>query len=52
MGAHKSYKCSKGHILKDSNLYVRKNGTRECKKCSLIRGQARRETLRAQSNGG
>jgi hypothetical protein len=52
MGAHKSYKCSKGHILKDGNLYIRKDGTRECRKCSLDRGQKRRKALRAQPNGG
>ena len=28
MGALKSYKCSKGHILKGNNLYIRINGSR------------------------
>ena len=40
MGALKSYKCSKGHVLKGTNLYIRADGTRECRKCSLERVKA------------
>lgn len=43
MGALKSYKCSKGHILKGNNLYIRINGSRECRKCSLERNRKWRE---------
>lgn len=43
MGAIKSYKCSRGHILKDGNLYIRSNGTRECRKCSRERNRLWRE---------
>jgi hypothetical protein len=39
MGALKSPKCSKGHPLKGKNLYVRANGSRECRKCSLARSR-------------
>ena len=37
MGALKSKKCSRGHSLSGDNLYIRKNGGRECRKCSLNR---------------
>lgn len=33
MGALKSAKCSKGHRMRDPNLYYRKDGQRQCKKC-------------------
>jgi hypothetical protein len=46
MGAIKSYRCSKGHVLKDSNVYLRKDGTRECRKCSLIRSSEYRKIKR------
>ena len=39
MGALKSPRCSKGHRLAGKNLYLRKNGQRECKKCSLERSR-------------
>ena len=39
MGALKSKRCSRGHLLKDGNLYIRSNGTRECRKCSLVRSK-------------
>lgn len=39
MGALKSYKCSKGHVLRGANLYVCKNGSRQCRKCALERGR-------------
>lgn len=39
MGALKSYKCSNGHVLAGRNLYVRADGTRECRKCSLARNR-------------
>jgi hypothetical protein len=43
MGALKAYKCSKGHVMKEGNLYLRKDGTRECRKCSLARRKAWRK---------
>jgi len=43
MGALKSLRCSKGHLLKGRNLYLRKDGTRECRACSLARGRAARQ---------
>lgn len=42
MGALKSKHCSKGHRLTPENTYIRQNGQRECRKCSLRRGRARR----------
>jgi hypothetical protein len=39
MGALKSIRCSRGHLLKGANLYLRRDGTRECRKCSLERGR-------------
>jgi hypothetical protein len=39
MGAIKSMKCMKGHLLRGKNLYIRANGTRECKACSLARSK-------------
>lgn len=42
MGALKSKHCSKGHRLTIENTYIRQNGQRECRKCSLRRGRARR----------
>jgi hypothetical protein len=46
MGALKSYKCSRGHVLAGKNLYIRKNGTRECRKCSLQRAKIKREAAK------
>lgn len=43
MGALKSPKCSKGHLLKGDNLYMRKNGQRECKTCSNKRAKEFKE---------
>lgn len=40
MGALKSTHCSKGHALIADNLYQRKNGSRECRACSLERAKA------------
>lgn len=37
MGALKSTRCSKGHLLKDA--YVCKNGKRECRQCSKQRAR-------------
>ena len=44
MGALKSEKCSKGHPLAGDNLYIRKNGQRECAQCARERAmkQARK----------
>ena len=39
MGALKSLKCAKGHLLAGKNLYLRKNGQRECRLCSLKRSR-------------
>lgn len=39
MGALKSDRCSKGHALKDPNLYYRKDGQRECLKCKAERNK-------------
>lgn len=39
MGALKSPKCSRGHRLAGRNLYQRADGTRECRKCSLLRSK-------------
>jgi hypothetical protein len=39
MGALKSPKCSRGHRLAGKNLYIRANGTRECRTCSLLRSR-------------
>ena len=47
MGALKSYRCSKGHVLKGGNLYIRKDGTRECRKCSLARQKKWRQEKKA-----
>jgi hypothetical protein len=43
VGALKSFKCSKGHRLVEGNLYIRKDGSRECKKCSKARSKAKRK---------
>ncbi len=47
MGALKSLKCSRGHRLVGKNLYIRKDGTRECRQCSLIRSRKHKK-----ENGG
>lgn len=39
MGALKSKRCTKGHLLHGGNLYLKSNGQRECKKCSLERSK-------------
>lgn len=49
MGAIKAYKCNQGHVLKGGNLYLRKNGTRECRKCSLARQRKWREDRKKKS---
>jgi hypothetical protein len=46
MGALKSYKCSKGHRMVPSNLYIGSNGLRQCKKCAKARAQAQFEASR------
>lgn len=46
MGALKSSKCSKGHVLKAPNLYYRTNGQRECKKCKELRNAEIKEKRR------
>jgi hypothetical protein len=50
MGALKSYKCSRGHVLKGANLYMRKDGTRECRKCALERNRVWR-SMKADRKG-
>ncbi len=42
MGALKSPKCANGHLMKEPNLYWRKNGQRECKACKKKRNLAAR----------
>lgn len=37
MGALKSPKCSRGHAMKDPNLYYRSDGNRECRRCKTER---------------
>ena len=39
MGAPVKKKCRRGHALTKMNLYLRKDGTRECRKCSLVRAR-------------
>jgi hypothetical protein len=46
MGALRSKHCSKGHKFTPENTYIRSNGQRECRKCSLRRGLARRVAQR------
>lgn len=43
MGALKSDKCHNGHYFTGSNIYERKDGTRECRACSRARAAAARE---------
>lgn len=47
MGALKSTKCSKGHRMSGKNLYVRADGSRECRKCSLARSKKFYQSKRA-----
>jgi len=47
MGALKSPKCSKGHPMKDPNLYYRSDNQRECLKCKLKRAHDRRVKVKA-----
>jgi hypothetical protein len=37
MGAIKSKRCQRGHLMRGANLYTYSNGNRECKACSKIR---------------
>lgn len=46
MGALKSPRCSKGHKLAGKNLYIRKDGQRECRTCSLLRARAQSDRKR------
>lgn len=39
MSGKKKTHCKRGHKLIRKNLYIRKDGTRECKLCSLARGR-------------
>ena len=49
--AFKKFKCKRGHRLVGWNLYKRKDGTRECKRCSLMRvGKRDRELKRQRQN--
>lgn len=43
MGALKSAKCSRGHLMRDPNLYYTKSGQRQCLRCKLVQGKAYRE---------
>ena len=43
MGRKKRKACAKGHALTARNLYLRTNGQRECKTCSLARVRKSRE---------
>lgn len=47
MGALKSAHCSKGHPMKDPNLYYRKDGGRQCKACV-----AANDSKRKRKKGG
>lgn len=49
MGALKSSKCSKGHRLIEGNLYVRKDGQRQCRKCQMQRAALRRKEQRSKA---
>jgi hypothetical protein len=49
MGALKSKRCSRGHLLSPANTYLRKNGQRECRKCSLERSKQFQVEVRALS---
>jgi hypothetical protein len=54
MGAALKSKCKRGHRLAGWNLYLRKDGTRECRQCSLARTAKRdrqRRRLRMNNNG-
>lgn len=56
MGALKSSKCRKGHSLRGNNLYIRKDGTRECRACSNRRAtdhwkSTRSTTVRCSVDG-
>lgn len=48
MGALKSDRCSKGHSLKDPNLYYRKDGQRECLKCKAARNKEAEQVRKAK----
>jgi hypothetical protein len=41
-GAKMSH-CTKGHRLTPRNLYTRKNGSRECRECSIQRARKHRK---------
>jgi hypothetical protein len=48
MGAIKSKRCQRGHLMRAPNLYTRKKGQRECKACSKLRyRKARRKKAAA-----
>lgn len=49
MGALKSSKCSKGHLMRGPNLYIRANGQRQCKACIDIRNKAYEKKRKAES---
>jgi hypothetical protein len=49
MGAIKSKKCSAGHRMAGDNLYFRKDGSRECRKCAAARQKARRKRLKNEA---
>lgn len=50
MGALKSSRCSRGHKLSGKNLYIRTDGTRECRKCSLERSRKQREQRKEKTH--
>jgi hypothetical protein len=48
MGALKSLRCARGHKLAGKNLYLRRNGQRECRACSAIRINAWRRKQQSE----
>lgn len=50
MGALKSPKCSKGHLMKPPNLYMRPDGQRECLMCKQQRGRDARAKVKKEKS--
>lgn len=46
----KKIKCNRGHRLVGKNLYLRSDGMRECRQCSLIRARRHNRELKRQRN--
>ena len=51
MGALKSLKCSKGHVMEDPNLYHRGDGKRECLACKKERNRGRKVAVDGGGQG-